>query len=260
MADFFTNASNCVGKLSTMESNLLDYSIQNLHLVKNMSIRQFAKENYVSTSTVLRFVKKMGYEGYAEYRDAVEAAESENRRITIPSIVASENYTDSYLKNIIEAVRVITDEKIEKFNHILSRRPNIYILGHGFSEEVGHYLYRLLKISGFEAEYPQTGYEFNSMLRKIKRDDAVIVLSYSGENETIIGQLHRILSISTPTLISITRADNNTIQNMSDINFYVFADEIEYDDVDITSRCGMIAVLETLLYKHITKDEKKQSE
>ncbi len=80
-----------------------------------------------------------------------------------------------------------------------------------------------------------------------------MVLSYSGDNADIIGQIEKIFSVSTPTIISITRADNNIIQNMSDLNFYVFADEVSYDGMDVTSRCGMIAILETLLYKRITK-------
>ena len=52
-----------------------------------------------------------------------------------------------------------------------------------------------------------------------KRDDALLVLSYTGNNEVVIRQLEEIFAIATPTIISITRADNNVIQNMSDLNF-----------------------------------------
>ncbi|MBR2825839.1 MAG: MurR/RpiR family transcriptional regulator [Solobacterium sp.] len=253
MANFFAKTSEKARNLSQMEGNLLNYTIKNLHLVKDMSIRQFAKENYVSTSTVLRFTNKMGYEGWNDFIKEITEANQENRRITIPSIVQSDDYRDSYLKNVIEAVKVITDEKIEKFDHIMSRHPMIYILGEGFSEQVGHYLYRLLKVCDFDAEFPRTEYEFNSVLRRIKRDDTVIILSYSGENQRVISRMHEILAVATPTIISVTRADNNTIQNMSDLNFYVFADEIQYENMDVTSRCGMIAILELLMYKHITR-------
>ena len=80
-----------------------------------------------------------------------------------------------------------------------------------------------------------------------------MVLSYTGNNESLIHQIERIYTIATPTLISFTRADNNAIQNMSDLNFYVFADEIDYEGIDITSRIGMIAIMETLLYKRMIK-------
>ena len=67
-------------------------------------------------------------------------------------------------------------------------------------------------------------------------------------------KIERIFAIATPTIVSLTRADNNTIQNMSDLNFYVFADEIDCQGADITSRCGMIAIMETLLYKRLSAD------
>lgn len=258
MADFFKNASERAGSLSIMESGLLDYSLKNLHLVKNMSIRKFAAANYVSTSTVIRFLKKMGYEGWSAFRTAIIEAESENRSITIPTVVTKDNYRESYMKNVVEAIRVLPEDKIEQFDQIMSRYPKTYILGEGFSREVGHYLYRLLKVSGYDCEFPQNDYEMNSLLRRIKREDVVIILSFSGENLSVIGQVQKILSIATPTLISITRADNNTIQNMSDINFYVFADEIRYDNMDVTSRCGMIAILELLMYRRITHQNQSQ--
>ena len=251
--DFFKSTSGRAAGLSEMERELFNYTARNLHLVKNMSIRSFASANFVSTSTVLRYVRKLGFKGWSDFVEAVKETEEESRRIIVPDIIQKENYRDSYLKNIIEAVKVITDEKMERFDQIMNRYPKIYILGMGLSEEVGHYLYRVLKVIGYDAEYPQTDYELNSVVRRIKREDVLLVLSYSGDNARVIGQIEKIFSVSTPTIVSITRADNNIIQNMSDLNFYVFADEVSYDGMDVTSRCGMIAILEVLLYKRITR-------
>ena len=79
-----------------------------------------------------------------------------------------------------------------------------------------------------------------------------MVLSYSGDNVSVVHELERIFAIATPTIISFTRADNNAIQNMSDLNFYVFADQIDYQGTDVTSRIGMIAIMEILLYKRLS--------
>ena len=82
------------------------------------------------------------------------------------------------------------------------------------------------------------------------------MLSYTGNNEVVIRQLEEIFAIATPTIISITRADNNVIQNMSDLNFYMFADEVQYLDQDVTSRCGMIAIFESLMYMRIARTQR----
>lgn len=249
--NFYEKTSKAMVKLSPNEQSIMTYVVKNMQSVKNMSIRDLASTCFVSTTTIFRFVKKLGYEGYSEFIDALSETEAETRKIQIPSVIEKENYSDSYLKNIIEAVKVITNEKYEKFDSIMSRNPDIYIIAEGLSMEVGHYFLRLLTTVGFNVSFPKESYEKNNVLKKIKKDDVVLVLSYTGDNESVVHQLEKIFAIATPTIISFTRADNNAIQNMSDLNFYVFADEIDYENIDITSRIGMIAIMETLLYKRI---------
>ena len=135
----------------------------------------------------------------------------------------------------------------------MSRNPDYYLDAVGLSREVGRYFVRLLTTIGYNVSFPRESYEKENVIKKIKRDDVVLVLSYTGDNESVVHQLERIFAIATPTIISFTRADNNAIQNMSDLNFYVFADEIDYEGTDVTSRIGMIAIMETLLYKRIIK-------
>lgn len=251
--NFYEQTSNAMIKLSHNEQNIMTYVVKNMQAVKNMSIRDLANTCFVSTTTIFRFVKKLGYEGYSEFVDAISETEAETRKIHIPSIIEKENYSDSYLKNIVEAVKVITNEKNDKFDSIMSRNPDVYIIAEGLSREVGNYFLRLLTSVGFNAVFPKESYEKRNVLKKIKKDDVVLVLSYTGDNETVVHELEKIFAIATPTIISFTRADNNAIQNMSDLNFYVFADEIDYEGIDITSRIGMIAIMETLLYKRIVK-------
>ena len=251
--DFYKQTSNLVTKLSSNEQIIFTYVVKNMQEVKNMSIRDLADKCFVSTATIFRFVKKLGFEGYSEFINSIIETEAESRRIHIPSVIKNDDYRDSYLKNIVEAVKVITDEKYEKFETIMSRNPDIYIVAEGLSREVGQYFLRLLTTIGFNVSFPKESFEKNNALKKLKRDDVILVLSYTGNNESLIHQIERIYTIATPTLISFTRADNNAIQNMSDLNFYVFADEIDYEGIDITSRIGMIAIMETLLYKRMIK-------
>lgn len=251
--NFYERTSDIMIRLSPNEQGILTYVVKNMQKVKNMSIRELADACYVSTTTILRFVRKLDYEGYSDFINAIIETEAETRMIHIPSIVQDDKYRDSYLKNIIEAVKVITDEKVEKFQTIMSRNPDIYVIAEGMSREVGRYFVRLLSTVGYNVHFPTEEFEKNSTLKKIKKDDVVLVLSYTGDNVSVVHQLEEIFAIATPTIISFTRADNNAIQNMSDLNFYVFADQIEYEGSDVTSRIGMIAIMEILLYKRLSK-------
>ncbi|MEG0805089.1 MAG: MurR/RpiR family transcriptional regulator [Lachnospiraceae bacterium] len=253
--DFYQIASERAKELSKTEQELLQFAVKNLHLIKKLSIREFASKCFVSTATVFRFVKKLGFEGYSEFQKVITITESESRTNLIPMTVKRADYRDSYLKNITEAVKVISDEKIEAFNKILSRHPQIYILAEGLSLEIAHYMYRILTISGYMVTIPTHDYEIKAVARKMTKDDVLMTLSFTGDNQNVVRHIEQIFAIATPVIISFTRADNNVIQNMSDLNFYTFADQMSFDGNDITSRCGMIAIFETLMYRNMADIE-----
>lgn len=253
--NFFERKRDDLSHLSKIEGELYNYTLRNMHLVKNMTIRNFAQANFVSTSTVLRYVRKIGYNGWTDFQESVRESDESIRTPLIPDIVHENEYYRNYLSNIVEAIKVLTinSHKLELFEQILSRYPRIFILGRGLSREVASYVCYLLKAIGYDAELFQHEYELYSVLRRIKRDDMLLVFSYSGSNKTVVTYLEKILSVAKPTIISVTRSDNNIIQNLSDLNFYIFADEVSFHENDVTSRCAMIAIIEILLYKHVTR-------
>lgn len=255
--DFFKRNRDELSQLSKAEAELFNYTLRNMHIVKNMKIRDFAQANYVSTSTVLRYVRKLGFEGWTDFLESVRSSEESTRKPLLPDILHDNSYYNDYLKNIIEAIKILTinGNKLEHFDQIMSRYPHIFILSRGLSGKVGAYASHLLKSIGYDVEILMHDYELFSVMRRIKREDMLLVFSYSGNNSTIVSYLEQILSVSTPTIVSVTRSDNNIIQNLSDLNFYIFADEIDFLGNDVTSRCGMIAVLEILLYKYITRQK-----
>lgn len=87
---------------------------------------------------------------------------------------------------------------------------------------------------------------------QLGKDDLVFILTYGGHDIELIQTAQKLKSRNeTPMLISITGADNNIIQNMSDINLYIFTDEIEMNNLDITSRISTIAIMELILYQYM---------
>ena len=254
--DFYEVSSREMTKLSRTEQSIVKYVIKNMAETAQMSIRELSEKCFVSPATLFRFTKRLGYEGYADFQKALSDTVKSTSAVTIPGIMSSERYRDDYLNNVLEAVKVITDDKMRRFKEIIEKRPRIYLIAKGLSEDVARYFYRLLGSLEFDVFLPIQEHEIRSMIRNISSEDLLLVFSYNGNNESVIHIMERVLTYGTPSIISITRADNNTIQNMSTLNFYVFADEIRYMDTDLTSRCGMIAILETLLYRFISEQQK----
>jgi len=251
--NFYQQTSNAMQYLNLTERNILVYIMKNIDKVKKMAIRDLADACFVSTTTIFRFVQKIGYEGYSDFIYSLIESGSKNKTTVIPDIVQQNDYFKSYINNIGEAVNILTDEKIDSFKELFKKAKRIHIIAEGMSREVGGYVYRLLSCLNYNVVFPKENYEKNKEYQKLSDDDMVLALSYSGDNKSVILEIEKIMQVSNPNIVSITRADNNAIQNMSDLNFYMFADEISFEENDITSRVGMIAILELLIYSVINK-------
>lgn len=57
-----------VENLNEAEMCVYNYVVKNLKHILNLSVRELADEVHVSTATVMRFCKKMGYSGFSELK------------------------------------------------------------------------------------------------------------------------------------------------------------------------------------------------
>ena len=57
-----------VENLNEAEMCVYNYVLKNLKHILNLSVRELADEAHVSTATVMRFCKKMGYSGFSELK------------------------------------------------------------------------------------------------------------------------------------------------------------------------------------------------
>ena len=238
-------------KLSPTEEGILKYIIANETAARTMSIRKLASACYVSTATILRFVRKLGFSGYQAFQEKIDQIGTNHIEEVISQNALEDHNRNRYLKNLIETVKMVSSDKVEAFDNIMSRNPKVYILSEEFSSAVAEYLYQLLDTLGYEVEIPRTEYELKSAEQRISRNDVLLVLSSSNNNQKLISQLELFITVASPTTISITQASDSVVQNMSDLNFRVYADELKCDDGEVTSRCGMIAIMEILLNKQI---------
>jgi RpiR family glv operon transcriptional regulator len=247
--DFFEATKTTLPRLNATERALFNFVVKNMDKVKDMSIQRFAAERYLSTTTIFRFAQKLGFAGYSEFINSLLITEHNNHVASVPNVLLGKAYADNYLKNIMEAVRVMPDEKIEQVLKVLERKPNVYILADENAFDVGRYCERLFLGIGRRTYFPEASYQVTAMLDLIKDDDLLVLLSYSGEDPILINTLEHLLQGVQPFLLSLTRADNNTVQNMSDVNFYVFADEIQLNGINLTSHVSMLMILELLVYQ-----------
>lgn len=67
-----------IQSLNDLELSLYRYIMKNIEKVVYMRIRELADEAHVSTTTILRFCKKLNCEGYSEFKVKLKLYLEEN--------------------------------------------------------------------------------------------------------------------------------------------------------------------------------------
>lgn len=246
--DFFEQANEHVRELNANERKIFEYVVRNVDRVQEMQIRTLAAECFVSTTTIMRFAKKLGFSGYREFSDALRVASHTAARSQLPSVMKRQTYSEEYLKNIIESVRVLTDGKVELFRAALAGDPRIFCFGAGLDGEVARYAYHLLASMGYRASCPADAFERKAAIARMEDGDVLYLFSLSGEDEETLDLVERAQLHCKPAIVTVTQSANNTLQSLSNVDLYVFADKITVRDEDLSSRSSMFALVELLAH------------
>jgi len=249
--DFFVATQETIRNLNKTERRLFDYVVKNMDTVKLMSIRELAEKQFLSTATIFRFAQRLGFSGYSDLTNSLLITTHSKQDTVIPNIVMGHGYSEEYLKNAMEAVRVMSPKQVEDVIKLLTNKPHIYILTDDNTHAIGQYCERLFIGLNFHAYFPETAYQKWNLVNRIGSQDMIIALSYSGQDEMMINFIQKVFLTEHPHLLSITRSDNNTLESLSDTNFYIFANEILISGMDLTSSVTMLMILELLIYEYI---------
>ncbi|OJT44315.1 MurR/RpiR family transcriptional regulator, partial [Serratia plymuthica] len=206
--------------------------------VMYMTIRELAEAAGVSTTTVLRFCKKMGCEGYSEFRirfklylEQAEVMPMDFGTSEIISFFKSIN-NDEFNQQIDQAVQ-----------HIAAAERIIFV-GVSTSGALGRYGARFFSNVGkFSTHIDDPYYPINSDMYK---SAVAIMLSVSGETEEIL-RLASQFSLHHCKIVSITNNETSSLAKIADFNLsYHVPQQLIAGQHNITTQIPVIYIIETI--------------
>ena len=114
-------------ELNELEKQIVQYMQDHIHELKSIGIRQMAKDNYTSTSTIYKLCNKFGFDGYS---DMIYHLTS-----TKDTCIDNNHYSDNK----------------EQFRSLLQRNKRIVVSGFGFSGPIADYIAQRLILLGYQA-------------------------------------------------------------------------------------------------------------
>ncbi|MFJ7499421.1 MurR/RpiR family transcriptional regulator [Serratia grimesii] len=227
-----------IAELNTLELMVYNYVIKNKNPVIYMTIRELAEAAGVSTTTVLRFCKKMGCDGYSEFRIRFKLYLEQTEA---PPIDFGTSEIISFFKSINnEEFNQLLDQAVQ----YIAAAERIIFVGVSTSGALGKYGARFFSNVGkFSTHIDDPYYPINSDMYK---SAVAIMLSVSGETEEIL-RLASQFSLHNCKIVSITNNETSSLARMADFNLsYHVPPQLIAGQHNITTQIPVIYIIETI--------------
>ncbi|MGM0846516.1 MAG: MurR/RpiR family transcriptional regulator [Bacillota bacterium] len=226
-----------IASFNELETSLYNYVITHMEKVVHMRIRELADETHVSTTTILRFCRKINCDGFSEFKVKLKLHLTKHRQTTIKSAPYSMlEFFERTLKGDVE-------EKIKQAASIISKSENVIFIGIGSSGILAEYGARYFSSLGKLSMYIKD--PFFPIHSKFMFNSVTIALSVSGETYSTTTHLNQ-LKQEGSKIISITNTKLSTIARISDINIPYYVTEELYEEANITTQVPVVYILESL--------------
>ena len=226
--------------LNELEMLVYQYVTAHRTAVPYMRIRELANEAHVSTTTVLHFCKKMGCEGFAQFKWKLK--EEDGTALPQDEIPDALNELQTFLWRVGTPAY---QEMLEAAAAIIARTERIFMVGIGNSGSIASYRARYFSNLGKFALCVSD--PFYPITFSDSTNTAALVFSVSGEPKETL-KLVQDLKARHCALIAVTSTESNTLAQLCDmvLPYYTSTRRSEVGNYDLSSQIPAVYLLESL--------------
>lgn len=251
----FNIPSDVYQTLSETERYLLNYIHQHLEDISTLSIVTLSERANVSTATIVRLMKKIGYNGYTSFKYRLK----QEKKMTDASDQLKNIDEDIKLairKNEEEVLKTIQLQSIGKIEDAVQKIHNadkIYIFGRGFSEMIAKEMTIKLQLIGKTCEVHDDPNIIRLKSRDIEKSELAIFVSLNGETAELVEACQN-LSMKQVTTITVTTRIDSTLSKISDMTLVGYKGEQSFfPDYEVRSRLSLHVIARILLDAYVIR-------
>lgn len=206
-------------KLSKLERIVSEKIINNPEVIVSCSITDAAKKYDVSSSSIQRLAKKIGYSGYSEFRFALANDLKEHKENSF-----EKNNLD-YFSQIVEGYKLEFDQikDIDMYKNAINlcdlifNSRQTYMIAFGGTAYVAGYCSHMLFTSGVQTIFIGDQSKTEKLESIVSDNDLIIIFSLSGATSDSYKSIIKSVKQKRVTLVLITCSENNIHGSLIDI-------------------------------------------
>ena len=251
--------------LSNAEQSLGHFILEHSDDIFTMSTKELSQKSGVSEATLIRFTKKLGLNGYTEFKLTLSADLASNERQAIPVNVTEKDHSLEIYEKLaaftitsIEATgKTLTSESmdaaVELIYHTYQSGHRIYLSGVGASSVLAQQLrIKLMRLDIPSIFFEDTHLQLESNIN-MKKDDLLIcftTLAKSVQNHQFI----QLANERNAKVILITQFGNQKLADKATVTLYTSCVENNFRLTNQTSIIVQSIIIDTLFLALALKD------
>lgn len=229
LQNFNNNAKN----LSEVESYCFQTILKMEHFHKDVTIQWLADELNVSTTTIFRMCKKLGYPSFKQFRYDLLYHKRDAFEV---DVLPDHSVLSHIRKQIDESFDLLMDFPMDKMIDQLLHAHTVLICSTGMNNYIAKILSIKLSLMGVTNVYPDDQWFMYLEAINLKHDDFVIILSKAGETQELI-KVVKNAKLNGAKILLIGETGASTLETLSD--FKMSLAKVENEGYDIDTRLQM---------------------
>lgn len=258
LADILDN--EMMTSLNPNEQTILHYIYTHPTEVEGATIRELADQLTVSTTTILRFCKKIGLVGYSELKYIIKQSNA-----SIPQDIYKQTSDAAFLQEMSQDIEntllLMKEQTVHQMIDLLNSSKHIHLYsGGGISGRVLDYWEKMLFSYGRQNVYRYEASRLAFHIADTLTDqDVLFVISCSGTYEPTI-RMANLAKMRGATVVAITPYTDNVLATTADLNFRFFGHPRQNKNTEFTSRLPIFFVIDTIFKAYLVSLEENSNE
>ena len=240
MLEILEKAQSCA--LTGMEKEILAFFIQDPRHAIYMNLEEISNALYTSNATIVRFCKKIGLNGFHEFKYEIRKELEQQQNCSL----SSQDLMDNSLACFRDNLDAIDLQQLEAISDLICSHRSLYIYGAGLSSIPAKYLQTILTTLDRPCILIEWRHLLEGITYSISKDAILFLITAHGDAPRYL-QIFETAKKRGTTIILITCDEESPLPPYCDYTIITSDENKVFHSIDINPRMGILTVIQILI-------------
>lgn len=261
MNDLLVRIKFLLPSLPRAEKIVAQALVENPEAITTLTLAKLARETGASEASIVRFCKRLGYDGYTSVKQAFMVALTEEGEIVTEGIEASDDMRtildkvfQSNMQTLNDTLALASDNYNQALKALLNAR-SIHFFGVGDAFSVCQLTYMKFSRLGVPGSAYSDVVMQLTAAGNLRRGDVAFAVSYEGRSRNVVEAM-KVAKEAGATTLCITKMNKSPLLRYTDINLFTAVSDLTVGRGKVARRVADQAIMDALYLGYLTKSSK----